>query len=174
VPGTAEEGYLHCGPSGAGHFVKMVHNGIEYGLMAAYAEGLNILKHANAGKSHRETDAETTPLRNPENYQYDFNLADVTEVWRRGSVVASWLLDLTAIFSSRTANSRTLLRPRLRFRRRTLDDTCRHRIHCACARSDCFSIPEVYVARRRRFCRKSIVPRCAFSSAANIEKKSGH
>src|SRR6266446_10148373 len=98
VPGTAEEGYLHCGPSGAGHFVKMVHNGIEYALMAAYAEGLNILKHANAGKSHREADAETTPLRNPEHYQYDFNLADITEVWRRGSVVASWLLDLTAIF----------------------------------------------------------------------------
>ena len=97
TPGTAEEGYLHCGPSGAGHFVKMVHNGIEYGLMAAYAEGLNILKHANAGKSHREADAETTPLRHPEHYQYDFNLADITEVWRRGSVVASWLLDLTAI-----------------------------------------------------------------------------
>jgi 6-phosphogluconate dehydrogenase len=95
--GTSEEGYLHCGPSGAGHFVKMVHNGIEYGLMAAYAEGLNILKHANAGKSRREVDAETTPLRNPEHYQYDFNLADVAEVWRRGSVVASWLLDLTAI-----------------------------------------------------------------------------
>src|SRR5882757_2462729 len=95
--GTAEEGYLHCGPSGAGHFVKMVHNGIEYGLMAAYAEGLNILKHANVGKQHHETDAETTPLRYPEHYQYDFNLADVTEVWRRGSVVASWLLDLTAI-----------------------------------------------------------------------------
>jgi 6-phosphogluconate dehydrogenase len=95
--GTAEEGYLHCGPSGAGHFVKMVHNGIEYGLMAAYAEGLNILKHANAGKNARATDAETTPLREPEHYQYDFNLADITEVWRRGSVVASWLLDLTAI-----------------------------------------------------------------------------
>jgi 6-phosphogluconate dehydrogenase len=96
VPGTAEEGYLHCGPSGAGHFVKMVHNGIEYGLMAAYAEGLNILKHANAGSGTREVDAETTPLRNPENYRYDFPLADVAEVWRRGSVVASWLLDLTA------------------------------------------------------------------------------
>jgi 6-phosphogluconate dehydrogenase len=95
--GTAEEGYLHCGPSGGGHFVKMVHNGIEYGLMAAYAEGLNILKHANVGKLNHETDAETTPLRHPEHYQYDFNLADVTEVWRRGSVVASWLLDLTAI-----------------------------------------------------------------------------
>ena len=97
VSGTAEEGYLHCGPSGAGHFVKMVHNGIEYGLMAAYAEGLNILKHANAGSATREVDAETTPLRNPEHYRYDFNLADVAEVWRRGSVVASWLLDLTAI-----------------------------------------------------------------------------
>ncbi len=94
---TAEEGYLHCGPSGGGHFVKMVHNGIEYGLMAAYAEGLNILKYANVGKKSTETDAETTPLRNPEHYQYDFNLADVAEVWRRGSVVASWLLDLTAI-----------------------------------------------------------------------------
>jgi 6-phosphogluconate dehydrogenase len=94
--GTAEHGYLHCGPSGAGHFVKMVHNGIEYGIMAAYAEGLNILSQANAGKQHREVDAETTPLREPEHYQYDFNLADVTEVWRRGSVVGSWLLDLTA------------------------------------------------------------------------------
>jgi 6-phosphogluconate dehydrogenase len=94
--GTAELGYLHCGPAGAGHFVKMVHNGIEYGLMAAYAEGLNILHHANVGKQQREVDAETTPLRNPEHYQYDLNLADVTEVWRRGSVIASWLLDLTA------------------------------------------------------------------------------
>src|SRR5262250_867537 len=97
VNGTAEEGYLHCGASGAGHVVKMVHNGIGYGLMAAYAEGLNILKHANIGKLKRETDAETTPLRDPEHYQYDFKLADVAEVWRRGSVVASWLLDLTAI-----------------------------------------------------------------------------
>ncbi len=95
--GTAEEGYLHCGPNGAGHFVKMVHNGIEYGLMAAYAEGMNILKHANVGKRGRTIDAETTPLRDPDHYQYDFNLADVAELWRRGSVVASWLLDLTAI-----------------------------------------------------------------------------
>jgi 6-phosphogluconate dehydrogenase len=93
---TAEQGYLHCGPAGAGHFVKMVHNGIEYGLMAAYAEGLNILAHANVGKADHEKDAETTPLRAPEHYQYDFDLADVTELWRRGSVVASWLLDLTA------------------------------------------------------------------------------
>jgi 6-phosphogluconate dehydrogenase len=94
--GTAEQGYLHCGPNGAGHFVKMVHNGIEYGIMAAYAEGLNILKNANIGKRSHEIDAETTPLRNPEHYQYDLNLADVTEVWRRGSVISSWLLDLTA------------------------------------------------------------------------------
>src|SRR5512137_1972565 len=94
--GTAEEGYLHCGPSGAGHFVKMVHNGIEYGLMAAYAEGFNILRHANAGREGREIDAETTPLRHPELFRYDFNLADISELWRRGSVVASWLLDLSA------------------------------------------------------------------------------
>jgi 6-phosphogluconate dehydrogenase len=94
--GTAEQGYMHCGPSGGGHFVKMVHNGIEYGIMAAYAEGLNILRAANVGKQTHAADAETTPLRDPEHYQYDFNLTDVTEVWRRGSVIASWLLDLTA------------------------------------------------------------------------------
>jgi len=95
--GTAEQGYLHCGPNGAGHFVKMVHNGIEYGIMAAYAEGLNILKHANVGKQRQGADAETAPMRNPEDYQYDLPLPDVAEVWRRGSVIASWLLDLTAI-----------------------------------------------------------------------------
>ena len=95
-PSAAEQGYLHCGPSGAGHFVKMVHNGIEYGLMASYAEGLNLLAHANAGKHTRDVDAETTPLRQPELYQYDLDLASITEVWRRGSVVASWLLDLAA------------------------------------------------------------------------------
>src|SRR5262249_45028500 len=94
--GTAEQGYLHCRPNGAGHFVKMVHNGIEYGIMAAYAEGLGVLKSASTGKRQSDTDAETTPLRNPEQYQYEFNLTDVTEVWRRGSVIASWLLDLTA------------------------------------------------------------------------------
>ena len=94
--GTAEQGYLHCGPNGAGHFVKMVHNGIEYGLMAAFAEGMGILRAANAGMEAHEADAETTPLRHPEHYQYDFDLADVAEVWRRGSVVSSWLLDLTA------------------------------------------------------------------------------
>jgi 6-phosphogluconate dehydrogenase len=95
-PATAEQGYLHCGPSGAGHFVKMVHNGIEYGIMAAYAEGLNILRHANVGNEQRTADAETTPLREPELYQYDFDVRDIAEVWRRGSVIASWLLDLTA------------------------------------------------------------------------------
>jgi 6-phosphogluconate dehydrogenase len=94
--GTAEQGYLHCGPNGAGHFVKMVHNGIEYGLMAAYAEGMNILRSADVGKRTHEIDAETTPLRDPEHYQYDLNLPDIAEVWRRGSVIASWLLDLTA------------------------------------------------------------------------------
>ncbi len=93
---TAVDGYLHCGPLGAGHFVKMVHNGIEYGIMAAYAEGLNILHHANVGKGKQVTDAETTPLRNPESYQYEFELGEVAEVWRRGSVVSSWLLDLTS------------------------------------------------------------------------------
>ena len=97
VGGTAEHGYLHCGPSGAGHFVKMVHNGIEYGIMASYAEGLNILHHANAGKQKQTEDAETTPLRHPEYYPYSLNIADIAEVWRRGSVIASWLLDLAAI-----------------------------------------------------------------------------
>jgi 6-phosphogluconate dehydrogenase len=96
VNGTSEQGYLHCGPHGAGHFVKMVHNGIEYGVMAAYAEGFGVLKAANVGKKTGAIDAETTPLRDPEHYQYDFNLADIAEVWRRGSVIASWLLDLTA------------------------------------------------------------------------------
>jgi len=96
VGGTAERGYLHCGPNGGGHFVKMVHNGIEYGIMAAYAEGLGILRSANIGKQGHAVDAETTPLRDPEHYQYDFNLPDIAEVWRRGSVVASWLLDLSA------------------------------------------------------------------------------
>ena len=113
--GTAVEGYLHCGAAGAGHFVKMVHNGIEYGLMAAYAEGLNVLHHANEGNEERTADAETSPLRHPEHFQYDFNVAEITELWRRGSVISSWLLDLTAIalfespqlkdFSGRVADS---------------------------------------------------------------------
>ncbi|HEY4160145.1 MAG TPA: decarboxylating 6-phosphogluconate dehydrogenase, partial [Polyangiaceae bacterium] len=113
--GTADHGYLHCGPVGAGHFVKMIHNGIEYGIMAAYAEGLNILHHANAGKGARAVDAETTPLKHPEHYQYDFDLGEISELWRRGSVISSWLLDLTAAalvkspglaeFSGRVADS---------------------------------------------------------------------
>ncbi len=103
APTPAEQGYLYCGPNGAGHFVKMVHNGIEYGLMAAYAEGLNILHQANVGKTTQEADAETSPLEHPERYQYDFALDDVVEVWRRGSVIGSWLLDLTAIEMSRDA-----------------------------------------------------------------------
>jgi len=115
IGGTSEQGYLHCGPNGAGHFVKMVHNGIEYGIMAAYAEGLSILRNANIGKKLDEIDAETTPLRDPKHYQYDLNLTDVAEVWRRGSVIASWLLDLTVdallrdpsleIFSGRVSDS---------------------------------------------------------------------
>jgi len=96
IGGTAEQGYLHCGPNGAGHFVKMVHNGIEYGIMAAYAEGMGVLRSANVGKQTHTVDAETTPLRDPEHYQYDLNLPDIAELWRRGSVIASWLLDLTA------------------------------------------------------------------------------
>jgi 6-phosphogluconate dehydrogenase len=104
LDGTAEQGYLHCGPNGAGHFVKMVHNGIEYGLMAAYAEGLGILRDANVGKEQHALDAETTPLRDPEHYQYDLNLRDIAEVWRRGSVIASWLLDLTAAALAKDAS----------------------------------------------------------------------
>jgi 6-phosphogluconate dehydrogenase len=104
APSTAEHGYLHCGPNGAGHFVKMVHNGIEYGMMAAYAEGLNVLHHADAGSRRREHDAETAPLRDPQYYQYEFDLPGIAEVWRRGSVVASWLLDLTAHALSQSAD----------------------------------------------------------------------
>src|SRR6266496_332801 len=104
IGGTAEQGYLYCGPNGAGHFVKMIHNGIEYGLMAAYAEGLAVLRHANIGKLQHEVDAETTPLRDPEYYQYDLDLGEIAEVWRRGSVIASWLLDLTASALVKDAN----------------------------------------------------------------------
>ncbi len=103
-PAPAEQGYLHCGPSGAGHFVKMVHNGIEYGLMAAYAEGFNLLKHANVGQQHQGVDAETTPLRNPEEFRYEIDVAEVAELWRRGSVIGSWLLDLTAKALHRNAS----------------------------------------------------------------------
>ncbi len=107
IGGTAEQGYLHCGPNGSGHFVKMVHNGIEYGMMAAYAEGLGVLRNANIGKRQHEVDAETTPLRDPEHYQYDLDLRDIAEVWRRGSVIASWLLDLTATALAKDATLST-------------------------------------------------------------------
>ena len=121
--GTAEQGYLHCGPNGAGHFVKMVHNGIEYGIMAAYAEGLGILRAANVGKqAGGAVDAETTPLRDPEHYQYDLNLSDIAEVWRRGSVIASWLLDLTANALLAGPQPFEIRRPGLRLWRRTMDD----------------------------------------------------
>ena len=127
VGGTAEHGYLHCGPSGAGHFVKMVHNGIEYGIMASYAEGLNILKHANAGKQQRTADAETAPLRHPEHYPYDLNLPDIAEVWRRGSVIASWLLDLAAASLARQPRPGKICWPGVGFGRGSLDNRGRHR-----------------------------------------------
>ena len=155
VGGTAEQGYLHCGPNGAGHFVKMVHNGIEYGIMAAYAEGLGVLRAANVGKQKHEVDAETTPLRDPEHYQYDLNLPDIAEVWRRGSVIASWLLDLTATalvqdpalskFAGRVSDSG----------RRALDDQGRHRRGRAGSCVDCRAIRALQLARRGGFCRQA-------------------
>jgi 6-phosphogluconate dehydrogenase len=171
--GTAEEGYLHCGPSGAGHFVKMVHNGIEYGLMAAYAEGLNILKHANAGHSHREADAETTPLRYPEHYQYDFNLADVTEVWRRGSVVASWLLDLTAIS--------LLDQPTLERFSGRVSDSGEGRWTILAAIESTTPAPVLSAALYQRFTSRGeddfaakVLSAMRFQFGGHVEKKSGH
>ena len=173
APGTAEEGYLHCGPSGAGHYVKMVHNGIEYGLMAAYAEGLNILKHANAGKSHREADAETTPLRHPEHYQYDFNLADVTEVWRRGSVVASWLLDLTAIS--------LLEQPTLERFSGRVSDSGEGRWTILAAIESTAPAPVLTAALYQRFASRGeddfaakLLSAMRFQFGGHVEKKSGH
>ena len=171
--GTAEEGYLHCGPSGAGHFVKMVHNGIEYGLMAAYAEGLNILKHANAGESHREADAETTPLRNPEHYQFDFNLADITEVWRRGSVVASWLLDLTAIS--------LLEQPTLERFSGRVSDSGEGRWTILAAIESTAPAPVLTAALYQRFTSRGeddfgakVLSAMRFQFGGHVEKKSGH
>jgi len=171
--GTAEEGYLHCGPSGAGHFVKMVHNGIEYGLMAAYAEGLNILKHASAGKSHREADAETTPLRHPEHYQYDFNLADITEVWRRGSVVASWLLDLTAIS--------LLDQPTLERFSGRVSDSGEGRWTVLAAIESTAPAPVLTASLYQRFASRGeddfaakVLSAMRFQFGAHVEKKSGH
>ncbi len=150
-PSRAERGYLHCGPSGAGHFVKMVHNGIEYGLMAAYAEGFNVFKHADAGAVDRPVDAETTPLRDPERYRYEFPLDDIAEVWRRGSVVASWLLDLTAAALHERARPRWLRRPRVRLRRGTLDVDRRDRVHDAHARAHRRALRAVREPGRGRF-----------------------
>ncbi len=155
--GTAEHGYLHCGPNGAGHFVKMVHNGIEYGIMAAYAEGMAILQHANVGKQTHASDAETTPLRHPEDYQYEFNLRDVAEVWRRGSVIASWLLDLTAAGLAQGSGAGELRRPRVRFGRRTLDDQSGDRRGGAGARADDCAVRAIRLARRGRLCRQAAV-----------------
>jgi len=171
--GTAEEGYLHCGPSGAGHFVKMVHNGIEYGLMAAYAEGLNILKHADAGHSHREADAETTPLRHPEHYQYDFNLAEITEVWRRGSVVASWLLDLTAIS--------LLDQPKLERFSGRVSDSGEGRWTILAAIESTAPAPVLTAALYQRFTSRGeddfaakVLSAMRFQFGGHVEKKSGH
>ena len=145
--GTAEQGYLHCGPNGAGHFVKMVHNGIEYGIMAAYAEGLGVLRDANVGKQEHAIDAETTPLRDPEHYQYDLNLRDIAEVWRRGSVIASWLLDLTASALGRGSRPREVRRPRVGFRRRALDHQGGHRRSGPGARSHHRALRALHLAR---------------------------
>ena len=146
--GTAEQGYLHCGPNGAGHFVKMVHNGIEYGVMAAYAEGLGVLRDANVGKQHNTVDAETTPLRNPEHYQYDLNLRDIAEVWRRGSVIASWLLDLTAASLAKDPSSCGIRRARLGFGRGAVDHQGRHRRRRAGAGSLRRALRALQLARR--------------------------
>ena len=142
------KGYLHCGPSGAGHFVKMVHNGIEYGLMAAYAEGMSILKHANVGSLQHQVDAETTPLRDPEHYQYDLPLPDIAEVWRRGSVISSWLLDLTAASLAADAELIGIQRSGFGFRRRSLDHQGCHRRRRPGARADHGAVPALQFTRR--------------------------
>ena len=165
--GTAEHGYLHCGPAGAGHFVKMVHNGIEYGVMAAYAEGLNILHHANAGKERRTADAETTPMRHPEHYQYDLNLADIAEVWRRGSVIASWLLDLTAR-AARQPGSGELQRPSFGFRRGPLDGRGGYRRVSPSPGDQCRALRSFQFARRGRFRRQG-----ALSDALRVRRPRG-
>ena len=144
--GTAEHGYLHCGPSGAGHFVKMVHNGIEYGMMAAYAEGLSILRHANAGKHQRTADAETAPLRHPEHYPYELNLADIAEVWRRGSVIASWLLDLAAIALLDSPDLGEVCWPGVGLGGGALDDQGGHRRVRSGSRPQCRAVRTVQLA----------------------------
>ena len=157
IGGTAELGYLHCGASGAGHFVKMVHNGIEYGIMAAYAEGMNILRHANVGKQQHAIDAETTPLRDPELYQYDLNLRDIAEVWRRGSVIASWLLDLTATALAKDPALTNFAGKVSDFRGRTLDDQGRDRRGRAGAGAFDRALRAFQLARRGGFRRQAAV-----------------
>ena len=171
VNGTSEQGYLHCGPHGAGHFVKMVHNGIEYGVMAAYAEGLGVLKAANVGKKTGAIDAETTPLRDPEHYQYDLNLADIAEVWRRGSVIASWLLDLTAASLIQDPALSEICRTRVRLRRRPLDDQGGHRRRRAgalCSRRRSMSDS---ARAETPISPTSCFPPCATSSAATSKSR---
>ena len=153
--GTAALGYLHCGPSGAGHFVKMVHNGIEYGVMAAYAEGINILKAANAGKRQRTADAETSPLRNPQYYQFDIDLPAVAEVWRHGSVIGSWLLDLTAGALKADPTLAQVRRPRVGFRRRPLDAEGRDRHRRAGAGAVVGAVRPLLLAGRIRIRRQA-------------------
>ena len=165
IGGTAEQGYLHCGPNGAGHFVKMVHNGIEYGIMAAYAEGLGVLRAANVGKQNHEIDAETTPLRDPEHYQYDLNLRDIAEVWRRGSVIASWLLDLTAAALVKDPALCEIRRPGFGLGRGAVDDQGRHRRGCAGARSHHGAVRALQLARRGGFRRTNCSRPCVTSSA---------
>ena len=170
--GTAEEGYLHCGPSGAGHFVKMVHNGIEYGMMQAYAEGLNVIRNANIGKKSHEKDAETTPLRDPQYFQYEMNVADITEVWRRGSVVASWLLDLTAQALAEP-EPRRFLGQGLRLRRRTLDGARGRRRGRAHARALGVALQSRSIRAGMPTSRTRFSPRCGRCSAVTTRRSDG-
>ena len=172
--GTAEQGYLHCGPNGAGHFVKMVHNGIEYGLMAAYAEGLqHPAPRQRRQAQHADADAETTPLRDPEHYQYDFDLADIAEVWRRGSVIASWLLDLTAAALAGDPESGKVRRPGLGLRRGALDARGGHRRRRCRRRPGGGALRALQLARRGRLCQTGCCRPCATSSAATSRRSRG-
>ena len=168
APSTAENGYLRCGPNGAGHFVKMVHNGIEYGIMAAFAEGLNIIHNANVGKQKHEVDAETTPLRHPELYQYDINVSEVAEVWRRGSVIGSWLLDLTAAGAAGEPRSVGICRPGVGFRRRPLDGASGRGRRCARARNQRRIVQPICFARQRGIRRLA-----AFGDALRVWRPQG-
>ena len=169
--GTAEQGYLHCGPNGAGHFVKMVHNGIEYGLMAAYAEGMNVLRGANVGSAQHARRCRDDAARHPEHYQYDLNLPDIAEVWRRGSVIASWLLDLTANALAKDPALAQFRGPRLRFGRGALDDQGGDRRRRADAGADHGALRALQLARRGASSRTSSCRRCASSSAGTSRSR---